>query len=196
MCLYWCAVSQLAGGQVASSTAAVHLLRQGRPVGISQLFFPLTRLACWPYLCLQFDYIIGMDASNLAAIRRAAEYWRQNGDAGTVPADYASKLSLMTDYLRDAKYSRKYKEVPDRECSSCEYGMFGGRERVWLGSCAGCLPATSTHASWLLAMSAPHTLHLPPPCCAAYYGGASGFELVLDLLDDACEGLLGRVNRQ
>ena len=23
-----------------------------------------------------------------------------------------------------------------------------------------------------------------------YYGGASGFELVLDLLEDACEGLL------
>ncbi|PRW18373.1 low molecular weight phosphotyrosine phosphatase [Chlorella sorokiniana] len=89
----------------------------------------------------EFDYIIGMDDSNLAAIRRAAEYWRQNGEGGAVPADYASKLSLMTDYLRDAKFSRKYSEVPD-----------------------------------------------------PYYGGASGFELVLDLLDDACEGLLERVN--
>ncbi len=28
--------------------------------------------------------------------------------------------------------------------------------------------------------------HIPDP----YYGGASGFELVLDLLEDACEGLL------
>lgn len=28
--------------------------------------------------------------------------------------------------------------------------------------------------------------HVPDP----YYGGASGFELVLDLLEDACEGLL------
>lgn len=55
------------------------------------------------------------DDSNLAAIRRAAEYWRQNGDAATVPADYASKLSLMTDYLRDERYSRKYNQVPDRE---------------------------------------------------------------------------------
>jgi len=32
-----------------------------------------------------------------------------------------------------------------------------------------------------------HTLdHVPDP----YYGGADGFELVLDLLEDACEGLL------
>jgi protein-tyrosine phosphatase len=28
--------------------------------------------------------------------------------------------------------------------------------------------------------------HIPDP----YYGGLSGFELVLDLLEDACEGLL------
>ena len=28
--------------------------------------------------------------------------------------------------------------------------------------------------------------HIPDP----YYGGADGFELVLDLLEDACEGLL------
>jgi protein-tyrosine phosphatase len=27
-----------------------------------------------------------------------------------------------------------------------------------------------------------------------YYGGASGFELVLDLLEDACEGLINRIN--
>lgn len=32
--------------------------------------------------------------------------------------------------------------------------------------------------------------HVPDP----YYGGASGFELVLDLLEDACEGLLETIS--
>lgn len=31
--------------------------------------------------------------------------------------------------------------------------------------------------------------HIPDP----YYGGASGFELVLDLLEDACQGLLQKI---
>lgn len=31
--------------------------------------------------------------------------------------------------------------------------------------------------------------HVPDP----YYGGATGFELVLDLLEDACEGLLEKI---
>lgn len=29
-----------------------------------------------------------------------------------------------------------------------------------------------------------------------YYGGSSGFELVLDLLDDACSGLLANIQKQ
>lgn len=33
--------------------------------------------------------------------------------------------------------------------------------------------------------------HVPDP----YYGGASGFELVLDLLEDACQGLLDYIMR-
>lgn len=80
-----------------------------------------------------------MDDSNLASIRRAAEYWRQNGAADVVPADYERKLSLMTEYLQDQQFKR-YNEVPD-----------------------------------------------------PYYGGSQGFELVLDLLDDACRGLLQAV---
>ncbi|WP_294079796.1 low molecular weight protein-tyrosine-phosphatase [Proteiniphilum sp. UBA5384] len=34
--------------------------------------------------------------------------------------------------------------------------------------------------------------HVPDP----YYGGASGFELVLDLLEDACEGLLQTIKKR
>lgn len=34
--------------------------------------------------------------------------------------------------------------------------------------------------------------HVPDP----YYGGASGFELVLDLLEDACEGLLYTIKKR
>lgn len=37
----------------------------------------------------EFDYILGMDASNLAAIRRAAQHWAAEHD---VPADYAAKV--------------------------------------------------------------------------------------------------------
>lgn len=32
--------------------------------------------------------------------------------------------------------------------------------------------------------------HVPDP----YYGGASGFELVLDLLEEACQGLLDTIS--
>ena len=82
----------------------------------------------------EFDYILGLDAANLAAIRRAAAAWEA---AGTVaPGSYESKLGLMTDHLRDAKW-KQYNEVPD-----------------------------------------------------PYYGGRAGFDLVLDLLEDACDGLL------
>jgi protein-tyrosine phosphatase len=31
--------------------------------------------------------------------------------------------------------------------------------------------------------------HVPDP----YYGGSSGFELVMDLLEDACENLLNKI---
>lgn len=34
--------------------------------------------------------------------------------------------------------------------------------------------------------------HVPDP----YYGGATGFELVLDLLEDACQGLLEHIRKQ
>lgn len=112
------------------------------------------------------------DASNLAAIRRAAEHWRQNGEGATVPADYDSKLSLMTDYLRDAQYSRKYSEVPDRECRGMRLGRSG------LVGCAGwlplwnaCHPATqpcpcsphSPRPMRCIPATAPHCLPLPPP---------------------------------
>jgi protein-tyrosine phosphatase len=38
----------------------------------------------------------------------------------------------------------------------------------------------------------PHATHVPDP----YYEGAEGFEIVLDLLEDACTGLLARVRSQ
>lgn len=38
----------------------------------------------------------------------------------------------------------------------------------------------------------PYHDHVPDP----YYGGASGFELVLDLLEDACEGLLQTIKNK
>ena len=38
--------------------------------------------------------------------------------------------------------------------------------------------------------------HSSPVVPDPYYGGAQGFEHVLDLVEDACEGLLLHVNRQ
>nr|WP_319269347.1 low molecular weight protein-tyrosine-phosphatase [uncultured Draconibacterium sp.] len=69
-----------------------------------------------------FDYIIGMDDSNMQNLKSMA----RNGND-------LQKLHKMTDFSSDGRYD----EVPD-----------------------------------------------------PYYGGADGFELVLDLLEDACEGLL------
>eukprot|EP00887_Chlorella_sp_A99_P001503 scaffold8.g1503.t1 len=83
----------------------------------------------------RFDAIIGMDASNLAAIRRAAAHWAGEGGAA-LPVGWEAKLGLMTEHLTDPKWKR-YNEVPD-----------------------------------------------------PYWSGRDGFELVLDLLDDACQGLL------
>ncbi|KAL4853458.1 putative low molecular weight protein-tyrosine-phosphatase [Chlorella vulgaris] len=113
---------------------------RGRDITLTSRSRPLT-----PSDLAEFDCIVGMDAANLAAIKRAAEHWRtdaaQAGAAGStsaapVPADYASKLCLMTDFLTSDRF-RQYREVPD-----------------------------------------------------PYYGGQQGFDLVLDLLDDACQGLL------
>lgn len=73
-----------------------------------------------------FDMIIGMDDSNISALRSKAP-------------DVASldKIHRMTDFSRNKLYD-----------------------------------------------------HVPDP----YYGGASGFELVLDLLEDACAGLLDAIS--
>lgn len=72
-----------------------------------------------------FDYIIGMDDENIAALQRMA----RNG------ADLR-KIHKMTDFRKTWNYD----EVPD-----------------------------------------------------PYYGGEQGFELVLDLLEDSCEGLLEKL---
>lgn len=50
-------------------------------------------------------------------------------------------------------------------------------------------PPSQRHRLKLLLDYAPHTgkRHVPDP----YYGGAAGFEEVLDLVESACDGLLG-----
>lgn len=82
----------------------------------------------------RFDYIIAMDAKNIAAMKVAIEYWKPNA---SIPKNYEKKFSMMTSYCRE---SEGVNEVPD-----------------------------------------------------PYYGGPQGFETVLDLLDDACSGLLGKI---
>lgn len=46
----------------------------------------------------------------------------------------------------------------------------------------------------------PPSTHPPPPPPSPpwcrYYGGQRGFELVLDLLEDACQGLLTAIQQQ
>jgi protein-tyrosine-phosphatase len=106
-----------------------HAIRRG--INLTSRSRPLT-----PADLSTFDLILGMDPKNIAAINRAADYWRENG-MGDVPdaATVQKKVKMMTEYAK---------------------GKFKGSPQV------------------------------PDP----YYGGAQGFELVLDMLDDACTGLL------
>jgi protein-tyrosine phosphatase len=89
----------------------------------------------------EFDLIVGMDADNIAAVKLAAEHWRaQPVTEAEVPADYAERVRLMTDFFASERWRGQYDHVPD-----------------------------------------------------PYYGGQKGFELVLDLLEDACSGLLAEL---
>ena len=56
----------------------------GRGVKLTSRSRPLR-----PADLVECDYILGMDAANLAAIRRAAEYWKSKH---AVPADYDTKV--------------------------------------------------------------------------------------------------------
>lgn len=86
---------------------------------------------------LEFDLILGMDSSNLAAIQRAAMHWEQTGLLDpSLNGKWSEKVRLITSFIRDPQL-RGYEEVPD-----------------------------------------------------PYYGGERGFHLVLDLLEDACNGVL------
>lgn len=109
--------------QAAAKNRNVHLTSRSRPLTPNDL--------------TSFDYIIGMDDSNIEAITTAARYWSQKHE---VPTDISSKVSKMTQYLRSDTFRGKYDEVPD-------------------------------------------------PWYAAE-GEIEGFELVLDLLEDASENLL------
>ncbi|GMH36166.1 hypothetical protein BSKO_04034 [Bryopsis sp. KO-2023] len=55
----------------------------------------------------RFDYIIGMDAKNIADMQIAGDYW---SSSHPIPERYRSKLSLMTSYSDKFKGSQ---EVPD-----------------------------------------------------------------------------------
>lgn len=102
-----------------------------RGVGLTSRSRPLT-----PTDLRDMDIILGMDDSNLAAIRRAGQHWEKEGKVER-GSDWEKKVVLMTSYLRDDSFKKRFDQVPD-----------------------------------------------------PYYGGEKGFELVLDLLEDACEGLL------
>lgn len=103
-------------GEPADHRMQLHAIKRGyKLTSLSRQFNPD---ADFDY----FDYIIGMDDSNISNLRSMA---RAKGDL--------SKIYKMTDFSREFTFD----EVPD-----------------------------------------------------PYYGGDTGFELVLDLLEDACEGLL------
>lgn len=114
-------VSAYHKGELPDKRMRAHAIRRGyeltslsRPVSINDFY--------------TFDYIIGMDDNNIAALKDKSP---------SVETD--SKISRMTDY-----------------------------------------------SSRLLVD------HVPDP----YYGGAEGFENVLDILEDACEGLLQKLKEK
>eukprot|EP00798_Chlamydomonas_sp_ICE-L_P022263 gene22263-29335_t len=86
----------------------------------------------------RFDYILGMDRNNMAAMQVASDYWLSK-DSKSVPLNYQDRLLEMWTFCRKQK--------------------------------AGSIPDP-------------------------YYGGEEGFEKVLDLLDDACEGLLEHIREE
>ncbi len=103
-------------GEPADPRMQLHAIKRGyKLTSLSRQFNPDTDFD-------YFDYIIGMDDSNISNLRSMA---RTEDDLG--------KIYKMTDFSREFAFD----EIPD-----------------------------------------------------PYYGGDAGFELVLDLLEDACEGLL------
>ncbi|KAA6424619.1 MAG: hypothetical protein FRX49_05828 [Trebouxia sp. A1-2] len=86
----------------------------------------------------KFEFIIGMDAENIKAIKKAAAHWKDILQK-PLPKNWEQKVQLMSTYLTKAEY-KELKEVPD-----------------------------------------------------PYFGGPEGFEKVLDLLEDACEGFLSHI---
>ncbi len=62
----------------SASKRNVHLTSRSRPLTPEDL--------------QNFDYILGMDYENIAAIQVAADYWASKGK--NVPKDYRSKVGL------------------------------------------------------------------------------------------------------
>mmetsp|Transcript_5186 Transcript_5186/g.12664 ORF Transcript_5186/g.12664 Transcript_5186/m.12664 type:complete len:231 (-) Transcript_5186:128-820(-) len=84
---------------------------------------------------LEFEYVVGMDAANVEAVKEAARFW---GDAYAAAAE--TKVVRMLDFVEG---EAKGGAVPD-----------------------------------------------------PYYGGPDGFERVMDLLEEACTGLLNHIERK
>ena len=82
----------------------------------------------------EFDLIVCMDDENVRAVNTAISYWTEKDMVDG--SSMKSKVTKMTNFLRDPQWKNRYDHVPD-----------------------------------------------------PYYGGSKGFELVLDLLDDACTNL-------
>lgn len=116
-----------------------------------------------------FDVILGMDASNLRAIRRAADHWRSEllGGKELVPVDWEARLCLMTDYLRDAKFKR-YTEVPDPY-----YVSFHGQGSVGTDGTGSGTPTNASHCWSTLPCSTPTCQPARPfarPACSISLG--------------------------
>jgi hypothetical protein len=140
--------------------------------------------------------------------------------AEDIPSSYSTSVLLMTDYC--TKYTQ-YKEVPDPYYGEAPRSLWGlgphspvdslgmaakptarlqhscqaiQVQLLRLFRCARTVAYTMlvlvTPGPWpALSWPAPAAPTLLPPA-----GGPQGFELVLDLLEDACSGLLGSIREE
>ena len=81
---------------------------RGRNITLTSRSRPLT-----PQDLADFDYIIGMDYENVAAIHRAASHWATS--KGTA-ADYKSKVSTCDSFLSASRAAATVALLHDIEC--------------------------------------------------------------------------------
>eukprot|EP00899_Mesostigma_viride_P005362 jgi/Mesvir1/14827/Mv05454-RA.1 len=172
--------------KVAAATRGVHLTSISRPLK--------------PEDVAKFDVIVGMDDKNIQDMTTAIEYWRKKGHADTIPADYSKKLKRMCTYC---EANKNVTSVPDPY-----YGGRDGFEKPYKPFTCQTMNTVEGSVTWFPALKVCINLGVPvahgdmcrlssvrSDACGKHRFAHCGnmfmpIVQVLDLLEDACGGLL------